>query len=66
MTIGLFEAIETTRQALAKSLIELLDKYSLRKKFIAYVKDEGSNLNVMIGALKSVINCESLGTEESF
>ncbi len=66
MTIGLFEAIETTRQALAKSLIELLDKYSLRKKFIAYVKDEGSNFNVMIGALKSVINCESLGTEESF
>jgi len=62
VTIGLFEAIETTRQALAKSLIELLDKYSLRKKFIAYVKDEGSNLNVMIGALKSVINCESLGT----
>jgi hypothetical protein len=30
--IGLFETIKTTRQALAKSLTKLLDKYGLRKK----------------------------------
>jgi len=41
----LFEVAETTRQALVKNLIELLDAYGLINKIIAYVKDEGSNLN---------------------
>jgi hypothetical protein len=58
--IGLFIVRKTTRQALAKSLTELLDKYDLRKKIIAYVKDEGSNFNAMIGAMRSIVNCESL------
>jgi hypothetical protein len=31
------------------------------KKIIVYVKDEGSNLNTMIVALKSVISCDVLG-----
>jgi len=66
VTIGLFEATKTTRQALAKSLTKLLDKYGLRKKIIVYVKDERSNINVMIIALKFVVNCESLGIKESF
>jgi hypothetical protein len=44
----------------------LLDKYGLRKKIIAFVKDEGSNLNAMTVALKVVVNCEFLGLEESF
>jgi hypothetical protein len=66
VTIGLFETIETTWQALAKFLRELLDKYGLMKKFITYVKDEGFNFNAMIGALKSVVNCEFFGLEESF
>jgi len=66
VTIGLFEATKTTRQALAKSLTKLLDKYGLRKKIIVYVKDERSNINVMISAYKFVINCESLGIKESF
>jgi len=64
--IGLFEAIKTIGQTLAKSLIELLDNYGLRKNIIVYVKDEGSNFNAMIGALKFVVNCESFGLEESF
>jgi hypothetical protein len=64
--IGLFETIETSGQALAKSLIELLDKYGLRKKIIAFVKDEGSKLNAMINALKSIVNYESLRLKESF
>ncbi len=66
MIIGLFAAPKTLKQALAKSLTKLLDKYGLGKKFITYVKDEGSNLNAMTGALKFVINCESLGLKESF
>ncbi len=56
----MFEAIETIGQALVRSLIELLDKYGLRKKIIAYVKDEGSNLNAMTIALKVVVNYESV------
>jgi hypothetical protein len=66
VTISLFEATKTTWQALAKILTKLLDKYGLHKKVIAYVKDEGSNFNAMIGVLKSIINYESFGLEESF
>jgi hypothetical protein len=51
---------------LVKSLIELLGKYGLRKKIIVYVKDEGSNLDVMTTVLKVVVNCESFGLEENF
>jgi hypothetical protein len=32
MTIGLFKAIKTTSQALAKNLTKLLDQYGLSKK----------------------------------
>jgi hypothetical protein len=42
-----------------------LDKYGLIKKILAYVKDEGLNLDAMINILK-VVNCESFGLEESF
>jgi len=42
--IGLFEATKTTRQALAKNLIELLDKCGLMKNTIVYVNNEGSNM----------------------
>jgi hypothetical protein len=36
------------------------------EKIIAYVKDEGSNLNAMINVLKYVVNCECFGLETSF
>jgi hypothetical protein len=62
----LFEVVETTRQMLAKSFIELLDAYGLRNKIIIYMKDEGSNLNILTNALKFVDKCETLGLEESF
>ncbi len=62
----MFETTYSSGQTLARSLIELLDKYGLRKKIIAYVKDEGLNLNAMIIALKVVVNYECLGLEESF
>jgi hypothetical protein len=62
----LFEAIQITRQTLANNLTKLLDQYGLRNKIIAYVKDEGSNLNTMTIALKFVVKCEVLGLDESF
>jgi hypothetical protein len=62
----LFEAVETIGQTLVRNLIELLDAYGLRNKIIAYVKDEGSNLNTLSNALNFVVKCETLGLEESF
>jgi hypothetical protein len=48
IAIGLFGAINNFGQSLVKILIELFNKYELRKKITAYVKDEGFNLNIMI------------------
>ncbi len=66
VTIGLFKTTKTIGQALAKSLPELLDQYGLKKEIIVYVKDEGSNLNAMTGALKSIVSYEYLGLEKNF
>jgi hypothetical protein len=49
-----------------RNLVELLDQYDLNKKIIAYVKDEGANLNAMTIVLKSMVICEVLSMEESF
>jgi hypothetical protein len=62
----LFEGNETTWQAMARNVTKLLDQYDLRKIIIAYVKDEGANLNVMTTTLKFMVNYEILGMEESF
>jgi hypothetical protein len=51
---------------MGRNLTELLDQYDLRKKIVANVKDEGANLNAMTTTLKSMVNCEVLGIEESF
>ncbi len=56
ITIGLFEAMDISCQTLAKDLIELLWICNLREKIIAYVKDEGFNLNNMTIILKFVVN----------
>jgi len=64
--VGLFEASETTSWVLARNLTKLLDEYDLRKKIIAYVKDEGANLNAMIVISKSMVDYEVLNMEESF
>ncbi len=43
-----------------------MEKYGLKKKIIAYVKDEGFNLNAMTIALKLDVSCKSFSLEESF
>ncbi len=43
-----------------------MDSYALKKKIIAYVKDEQSNLNTMTTTLKSIVSYDMLGLEESF
>ncbi len=47
-------------------MIEFLDEYGSRKIIFAYVKDEGSNMNVMTIILKFIMSHECLGLEESF
>jgi hypothetical protein len=66
ITLGLFKATDISGQTLAKNVIELLDSYALNRKFIIYVKDEGSNLNTMTTTLKSIVSRDMLGLEESF
>jgi len=64
ITIGLFDGVQTLGQALIKKLQDLLEKYGLKKKIVAYVKDEGFNLERTIIVFK--LNCEILNVEESF
>jgi hypothetical protein len=45
MIIGLFELIENINQTLATNLTIVFYQYKLRKKFIAYVKDESLKFN---------------------
>ncbi len=40
--------------------------YALKRKNIVYVKDEGSNFNIMTIILKSNLSCDMLGLEENF
>jgi hypothetical protein len=51
---------------LANKLTKLFDQYGLRKIIIAYVKDETSNLYIMIIALKFIVGREVLGLDENF
>jgi hypothetical protein len=62
----LFETTKTIGQTLATNLIELLNQYRLRKKIIAYVKDERSNLITMTTTLKLIMKCEVSSSNESF
>jgi len=61
-----FEAIDTSGQTLTKNVTKLLDIYKQTKKIIAYVKDEGFNLNTIATTLKSIVNCDLLNLEENF
>ncbi len=66
ITIALFEAFETSRKTLARSLQDLSKKYGLTKKILAYVKNESANMNTMTIVLKSIVSCEALDAMESF
>ncbi len=65
IAFGLFKVVDSFGKTLFKNLIELLEKYNLKKK-IVYVKDEGFNLNTRTFALNEVISCDILGLEESY
>jgi hypothetical protein len=45
---------------MARNVTKLLDQYDLRKIIIAYVKDDGANLNVITTTVKFMVNYEVL------
>jgi hypothetical protein len=47
VTLGLFEAINTIRVAMATQVKDLLSSYELLDKLVAYVKYEGDNLSTL-------------------
>jgi hypothetical protein len=49
---------------MAFKLKELLDKFSLTKKIVAYVKDVWSNLQTCANALTSIVSCNTLALLE--
>jgi hypothetical protein len=60
VTIKFFEVHNTTSVPMANYVNFLLDSFGLLDKIIAYVKDEGSNLNTLIFALTSIVSCFNL------
>jgi hypothetical protein len=66
VTIKLFEVFDTNGVAMAPRLQQLLDKFSLTQKILAYVKDEGYNLHTCANVLNFVVLCVSLAMMEPF
>lgn len=66
VTIGLFKVMGTSGATMVPKLQELLDKFSLTKKKIAYIKDEMSNLQPFTNALTCIISYNNLALLEPF
>ncbi len=58
VTIGLFDALNITGATLAEIVKPLLTQYQFTKKIVTYMKDEGSNLNILELTIFQVVNCE--------
>ena len=66
VTVGLFEAQDTSGAALAKIVKPLLEQFKLTDKIVACVKDEGANLATLERALQLTVSCEVLGLPKPF
>lgn len=66
VTIGLFETIYTSGVAMALKSQQFLDNFFLAQKVVAYVKDEGSNLQTCTTILNLMVSYNMLGMFESF
>jgi hypothetical protein len=64
--VGLFEATNTFGVTLVEQVKVFLLKFNLTNKVIAYVKDEGANLNSFTIALTYVMSCEPLQLPQPF
>ncbi len=66
MIVNLFEAIETSEATMAPTLQEFFDKFFLMERIIAYLKNEGFNLQSCAIALNSMVSCKSLNMLKCF
>ncbi len=58
--VGIFEVHETLRATMVIQSNDLFVHYDLLDKVIAYVKDEGANLNTFTITLSRIISCVPL------
>jgi hypothetical protein len=56
VTVTIFDVHETSRVAMAIQFKDLLAQYNLLVKIIAYVKDEGTNLNTFTMTFTNTIS----------
>jgi len=59
--IGFFETTNTSKNAMAMHVSNVLAKHGLNILILAYVKDERNNLATMTFTLTSIVCCEILG-----
>ncbi len=62
--IGLFEAHDMNGATMAMKLKQILDNFSLTQKIMAYVKNEGSNLQTCATTFNSIVSCHHLDMVE--
>lgn len=60
VTIGLLETSSMAEVPLEVQLQDILSRFNLSTRIIAYVKDEGGSLDIITSALASVASCEVL------
>ncbi len=58
--VGIFEVHEALRATMVIQSKDLFAHYDLLDKVIAYVKDEGANLNTFTITLSSIMSCVPL------
>lgn len=61
-----FKVANTSRVALAMVVKRLLSEFGFFDRVLAYVKDEGANLNTMATALKFAVKCKLLEIDEPY
>lgn len=66
VTIGLLDTSSMSEAPIAVQLQDILSRYNLTSRIIAYINDEGSSLDIMTTALTSVVSCELLDLAEPF
>jgi hypothetical protein len=64
--VRFFETIDTSRNAMAIQVNDVLAKHGLNTHVLAYVKDEGNNLATMTSTLTFVVFCEVFGLSTPF
>lgn len=66
MPIEIFETINIFSIIMVAKVWQLLDRFFLTQKIVAYIKDEGANLATCVTALNYVVSCKTLGMFKPF